>query len=150
VAGEFGADVVRAVFVADKFGAVRVIVALRDVAAVLVGEDPGASQMVGVVVPLVAVGPGGGEEAVGAVDGILLPVPLGARSEAGNDVTALGLVVETAQGHSAGGAVPDQETVVAGAMVAQGRRSRGQEEHDQEHRELEAIARERNLLEQKL
>jgi len=42
------------------------------------------------------------------------------------------------------------ELVAAGAMVAQGRRSQGQEEHDREHRELEAIARERNALEQKL
>ncbi len=42
------------------------------------------------------------------------------------------------------------ELVAAGAMVAQGRRSQGQDEHDREHRELEAIARERNVLEQKL
>jgi len=89
VAGEFGADVVGAVGVADKFGAVRVILALGDVAAVLVGEDPGAAQMVGEVVPLVAVRPGGGEGAVGAVDGVLLPVPLRASAEAGDDVAPL-------------------------------------------------------------
>ncbi len=89
MARELGAEVVGAVLVADILGAVRVILALGDVAAVLVGEDPGAAQMVGVVVPLVAVAAGGGEEAVGAVDGILLPAPLGARAEAGDDVAAL-------------------------------------------------------------
>ena len=42
------------------------------------------------------------------------------------------------------------ELVAAGAMVAQGRRTRGLTEHDREQRELEEVARERNTLEQEL
>jgi hypothetical protein len=42
------------------------------------------------------------------------------------------------------------ELVAAGAMVAQGRRSAAQEQHDQDARELERIAAERNALAQRL